>query len=183
MLFLGVDIHDKVLGIVGLGAIGRQIAHRAVNGMGMKVLYFDIKRDKKFEKKYNAKYASVKDLLKKSDFVTLHVPLIKSTRHLIGAKELNSMKKTAFLINTSRGPVVDEKALVKALRAGKLAGAGLDVYEDEPKLASGLAKLSNVVLTPHTASASIETRSAMSTTAAKNIIAALSGKKPPNLLK
>ncbi|MEA3272581.1 MAG: D-glycerate dehydrogenase [Patescibacteria group bacterium] len=183
MLFLGVDVHDKVLGIVGLGAIGRAVAHRAVKGMGMKVLYYDLKRDKAFEKKYGAKHASVKELLKKSDFVTLHVPLLPSTKHLIGAKELNSMKKTAFLINTSRGPVIDEKALVKALRAKKIAGAGLDVYEWEPKLAPGLAKLPNAVLTPHTASASIETRSAMSVTAAKNIIAALTGKKPPNLIK
>lgn len=183
MLFLGVDVHDKVLGIIGLGAIGREVAHRAVNGMGMKIIYFDVKRDKSFEKKYGAKYASVKELLKKSDFVSLHVPLLPSTKHLIGVKELNSMKKTAFLINTSRGPIVDEKALVKALKAGKLAGAALDVYEWEPKLASGLAKLPNVVLTPHTASASIETRSAMAVTAAKNIIAALSGKRPPNLVK
>lgn len=183
MLFLGVDVHDKILGIIGLGAIGRHVAQRAAGGMGMKILYFDIKRDKKFEKKYSAKFATVKELLKKSDFISLHVPLLKSTHHLIGAKELNLMKKSAFLINTSRGPVIDEKALVKALKAKKIAGAALDVYEQEPKLASGLTKLPNVVLTPHTASASIETRSAMAETAAKNIIAALKGKRPPNVIK
>lgn len=183
MLFLDVDVHDKTLGIIGLGAIGRAVTERAVNGMKMKLMYYDVNRDKNFEKKYKAKFGSIKEVLKNSDFVSLHVPLLKTTHHLIGAKEFKIMKETAFIINTSRGPVIDEKALVKALKKGEIAGAGLDVYEREPKFEKALAKMNNVILTPHTASASIETRSAMSETTAKNIIAALTGKRPPNLLK
>lgn len=183
MLFLGVDVHDKVLGIVGLGAIGKAVAERAVKGFKMKIIYYDIKHDKNFEKEYKAKFVSLKELLKSADFVSLHVPLLPSTTHLIGKKELGMMKKTAFLINTSRGPIIDEKELVSALKSKIIAGAVLDVYENEPKLTKGLVKLSNVILTPHTASASIETRSAMAETAAKNIIAALGGKYPPNLVK
>lgn len=183
MLFLGSDVHHKILGVVGLGAIGKAVVERAVKGFKMKVLYYDVRRDKDFEKEYKAKFVSLKELLKNADFVSLHVPLLPSTTHLIGKKELGMMKKTAYLINTSRGPVIDEKALVAALRAKKIAGAALDVYEFEPKLVWGLTSLPNTVLAPHTASATIEARSAMGTTAAKNVIAALCGKTPPNPLK
>ncbi|MEK6939768.1 MAG: D-glycerate dehydrogenase [Nanoarchaeota archaeon] len=177
MLLLGTELEGKTIGIIGLGRIGAGVAERARNGMGVKVLYHDIKRNKEFEKKYQAKFVSKSELLKKSDFVSLHVPLLPSTRHLIGAKELAMMKKTAYLINTSRGPVVDEKALVEALQKKHIAGAGLDVYEHEPKLTPGLTKLKNVVLTPHTASATIEARTAMSELAAQNIIDVLQGRK------
>ena len=182
MLMLGMELKGKTLGIIGLGRIGSGVAERTAKGMGMNVLYNDVKRNPKFERKYKAKYASLNTLLKKADIVSLHVPLLPSTRHLISAKQLRMMKKTAYLINTSRGPVVDEKALVKALKRKEIAGAGLDVYESEPKLAAGLAKLDNVVLTPHIASGTIETREAMSELAAKNILAVLNGKKPLNLV-
>jgi len=129
-----------------------------------------------------AKKVELDELLRESDFVTLHVPLMPSTRHLIGERELKLMKKTAYLINTSRGPVVDERALVEALRKGEIAGAGLDVYENEPELSPGLAELDNVVLTPHIASASVETRTRMATLAAENIIAFFEGKRPPTIV-
>jgi glyoxylate reductase len=183
MLFLGTDVHHKTLGVVGLGAIGKAVVERAVKGFKMKVIYYDVCRDKDFEKEFKAKFVSLKELLKNADFVSLHVPLLPSTTHLIGKKELEMMKKTAYLINTSRGPVIDEKALVSALKSKKIAGAGLDVYEFEPKLVWGLSNLPNTILTPHTASATMEARSAMATTAAKNIISASRGKTPPNLLK
>ncbi len=177
MLLLGTELEGKTLGIIGLGRIGAGVAERAKKGMGIKVLYHDIRRNKQFEKEYQAKYVSKEELLKRSDFVSLHVPLLPSTRHLIGKEELKLMKKTAYLINTSRGPVVDEKALVEALQKKHIAGAGLDVYENEPKLTPGLTKLKNVVLTPHTASATVEARTAMSELAAQNIIDVLQGKK------
>ncbi|MBU4421635.1 D-glycerate dehydrogenase [Candidatus Parcubacteria bacterium] len=189
LLLLGSDVHDKTLGIVGLGNIGIEVARRAVKGFGMKVIYTDIKRDKNFEKEYKAKYATLPELLKNSDFVTLHVPLLKSTQHLISTKQFKMMKKSAFLINTSRGPIVDERALVSALKSGEIAGAGLDVYECEPKLGctvfdkSYFKNAQNLIITPHIASASTETRSEMAEIAAKNIIVALSGKTPPNLVK
>jgi len=177
MLLLGTELEGKTIGIVGLGRIGAGVARRAGRGMCVNVLYHDIRRNKDFEKEYQARYVSLSELLKKSDFVSLHVPLLPSTRHLIGKKELAMMKKTAYLINTSRGPVVDEKALVKALQKKQIAGAGLDVYENEPKLTLGLTKLKNVILTPHTASATIEARTAMSELAAQNIIDVLQGRK------
>lgn len=177
MLLLGTQLKDKTLGIVGLGRIGSGVAERTVKGMGMKVLYHDLKRNKGFERKFSAKYVPLRTALKKADFISLHIPLLPSTRHLIGRKELSMMKKTAYLINTSRGAVVDEKALVSALKRKQIAGAALDVYEHEPKLTPGLDKLDNVVLTPHTASATIEARSAMSEVAARNILAVLSGRE------
>lgn len=183
LLFLGSDIAGKTLGVIGLGRIGQAVCERAALGMRMKILYNDIKRQKDFEKEVKAKFVDIKTILKTSDFISLHVPLLPSTRHLIGEKELKLMKKTAYLINTSRGPVVDEKALVIALKNKWLAGAALDVYEFEPKLAAGLSKLENVILTPHTASATLETRQAMAKIAAQNIIAALNHKTPPNLVK
>ncbi len=186
---IGTDVHGKTLGIVGLGRIGRALAERGVKGFGMGCVYSDMHRDKEFEKTYGAKQLPLDQLLETADFVSLHVPLLPSTRHLISVAEFSLMKKTAFLINTSRGPVVDEKALVRALRTGRIAGAGLDVYECEPSIDCDLTdklelkRFPNVVLTPHTASATIEARQAMSRVAAENIIAVLSGKKPINPAK
>ena len=182
MLFLGTELNGKTLGIVGLGRIGFAVTERAVKGFGMKVIYSDPKQNREFDTQYGARYVELSTLLKESDFVTLHVPLLPSTRHLINAKNLKLMKKTAFLINTARGPVVDERALVAALKQKQIAGAALDVFEHEPKLSPGLTKLDNVVLTPHIASATWETRQAMSRTVAANIIAAFSGQTPPHLV-
>lgn len=182
-LFLGADLLEHTLGIVGSGRIGSRLAELAKNGLNMNIIYTDVKRDLKFEKTFDATFKKLPVLLKESDFVSLHVPLLPSTRHLIGAKELRMMKKTAYLINTSRGPIVDEKALVSALKTKQIAGAALDVYEHEPKLTSGLAKLENVILTPHIASGSLSTRKKMSQMAAENIIRALKGKTPPNLVQ
>jgi len=181
-LMLGADLKDATLGIVGLGRIGSRVAEMAVCGMGMKVVYNDVKPNKDFEKQLGAKFLKLDALLKQADFVSIHVPLLPATRHLITEKQLKMMKKTAYLINTSRGPIVDEKALVKALKSKQIAGAGLDVFEFEPKLTHGLSKLDNVTLTPHIASGSIRTRSEMSRIAAQNIIDALSGKKPKSLI-
>ena len=182
MLFLGSDVYGKTLGVAGFGRIGQAVARRA-NGFGMRVIYHDERKvAASVEKRLRAKYVSLNTLLGESDFLSLHVPLTPKTRHLIGAGELKRMKPTAFLFNTSRGPVIDEKELVKALKKKMIAGAGLDVYEREPALARGLAQLSNVILLPHIGSASIETRTRMAMMAAENIVEALSGRKPPNLL-
>jgi len=181
--FLGPQIWGKSIGILGLGRIGSFVAQIAHGGFNMEVLYHDVKRNEEFEMRFSAKYRDLPTLLKTADFVTIHVPLLPDTHHLIGAKELGTMKESAILVNTSRGPVVDEIALVEALKSKKIAGAGLDVYEHEPDLTAGLADLPNVALTPHTASATNEARSAMSRIAAENIIAALEGKQPPNAVK
>lgn len=182
MMFLGGDIYRKTLGIVGLGRIGKSVAKRA-KGFDMRVLYFDAFRaDEKVEKELGIKYVSLEELLKESDFVSIHVPLLPSTRHLIGEKELLMMKKTAYLINNSRGPVINEEALVKALRDKEIEGAALDVFENEPELSPGLADLENVVLTPHISSASIETRTKMAVIAAENLLAGLKGIRPPNIV-
>ncbi len=183
MLFLGNDISQKTLGIVGLGRVGSKMANHAFKGFEMKILYYDPKRDADFEKECDARFVDLETLLKESDFVSIHVPLLPQTRHLIGEKEFKLMKSTAYLINTSRGPVVDEKALVGALKENLIKGAALDVYEFEPALTEGLSDLDNVILTPHTASATEETRSKMAVLAAQNIIAALEGKEPSNLVK
>ncbi|MBI5401406.1 D-glycerate dehydrogenase [Candidatus Wolfebacteria bacterium] len=183
MLFLGADLKGKKLGLIGFGRIGSEIAKRMHDGFNMKIVYYDIKRNYETEKRYGLKYLDLETLLKTADFVSLHVGLSPQTRHLIDFKELKMMKRSAYLINTSRGPIVNEKALVKALRDKWIKGAALDVFEFEPKLTSGLAKLANVVLTPHIASATEETRDEMAEMAAKNIIAGLSGKIPVNLIK
>ncbi len=188
-MFLGVDVIGKTLGIIGGGAIGEALAKRMHDGFGIKIIYNDIKPNEKFEQAFGATFMEKDELLKHADFVSLHVPLLPSTRHLIGERELKLMKKTAYIINTSRGPIIDEKALVVALAHGDIAGAGLDVYECEPLIdcdptdTYDLRKLPNVVLTPHTASASIEARQAMSRAAAENILAFLDGKTPPNAVK
>lgn len=181
-LLPGMELNGKTLGIIGLGRIGSGLAHRAHHGLGMNVLYHDIVRNEAFESAETAAFVKDEELLKRSDVVSLHVPLLPSTKHLIGAKQLRMMKKTALLINTARGPVVDEKALVDALKRRRIAGAGLDVYEHEPKLTAGLAKLPNVILTPHTASSTVETRAEMSRMAAQAIIDVLAGRTPPNLI-
>jgi glyoxylate reductase len=179
MLLMGMELRGKTLGIIGTGKIGATVAEKAYCGLAMKIIYCDIIRNKKIEKKCKAKKVSLTTLLKNSDIISLHVPLLPSTRHLIGKKELAMMKKDAYLINTSRGAVVDEKALIMALSKRKIAGAALDVYECEPKLTPGLAKLSNTILTPHIASATVSARKDMAIKAAKNILAALKGRKIP----
>lgn len=182
MMFLGSDVHGKTLGIVGFGRIGRAMASRA-KGFNMTILYSNPGRaEVEVEKKLCAKFVPLDVLLRQSDFVTLHVPLTPRTMHLIGEKEISLMKPTAYLINTSRGAVVDEKALVKALRNNKIAGAGLDVFEDEPRLTTGLEDLENIVIVPHIASATVETRTNMALAAAENLMAALRGEVPPNIV-
>ncbi len=184
MLLLGTDLSKKTLGIVGLGRIGSRVASHAVKGFEMRVLYYDIKRNEEFEKEYGAEYRdSVEGLMKDADFVSVHVPLLDSTKGLINKERFAAMKPTAFFVNTSRGQVVDEEALVEALQNKTIKGAAIDVYEKEPNLAPGLTELDNVIITPHIASATEETRSKMSDLAAENIIAALEGETPPNLVK
>ncbi len=179
MQLVGADVHGKTLGIIGFGRIGRAVARRA-QGFGMRVLYQDaVAADAATERLLGATRTDLDTLLRESDFVTLHTPLNSETRHLINARSLRTMKKTAFLINAARGPVVDEAALVQALREGWIAGAGLDVFEEEPKVHEGLIGLSNVVLAPHIASGSSETRRKMATLAVENCLAVLSGKTPP----
>ncbi len=181
MLMLGREVNGKTLGVFGAGRIGRAVAAKAPV-FGMRVIYNDVAPNAEFEAATGARYAGIDTLLKEADFVSLHVPLLPSTRHLIGARELKLMKRTAILVNASRGPVVDEAALVAALKAGEIWGAGLDVYENEPILAPGLADLDNVVLMPHVGTATIETRLNMGRVAAANILAAMRGETPPNLL-
>ncbi len=180
--FLGADVHGKTLGIIAMGRIGSSVAMRA-QGFDMRVIYHDIERVEPLkEEKLKATYVDLETLLKESDFVTLHVPSSPDTRHLIGLPQLTMMKPTAFLINASRGVVVDEKALLDALRDGTIAGAALDVFENEPHLTPGLIDLPNVVLTPHIGSATGETREKMALIAAENLLAALEGRRPPNLV-
>lgn len=184
MLLHGTSLTGKTLGIIGTGRIGADVAHRAVNGFMMKVAYYDIVRNEKLEKDFGAQFYQTPDeVLKIADVVSLHTPLTKETTHLINNERLALMKRSAYLINTSRGPVVDEHALVNALRSGAIAGAGLDVFEYEPKLAKGLAKLPNVVLTPHIASATKEARHDMARLAAENLAAFFEVKAPPNLVQ
>jgi len=183
LMLLGMQLKGKTLGILGLGRIGQGVAERAAKGLGMKIVYYDVRRDEAFEKSTGATFCTVEDLLKTSDIVSVHVPLLPTTRHLIGAKQFKMMKKTAILVNTSRGPIIDEKALVAALKSKKIAAAALDVFENEPALAPGLAKCENVILTPHTASATNEARDAMATMASQAILDAIDGKTPSNLVK
>lgn len=178
----GRDVYGATMGIVGAGRIGYAVAKRAT-GFSMKILFYDVIPRPEMEKDFGAKKVDLDELLKQSDFVSVHVPLMKETHHLINAEKLRLMKKTAYLINNSRGPVVDEKALYEALNEGRIAGAGLDVFEQEPtSLANPLLKLDNVVVAPHISSASYETRSKMAEMVADNLIAFFEGKKPPNLI-
>ncbi len=176
-LFLGRQIQGKKLGIIGLGKIGSYLAEIA-RGFRMKIIYFDVHRQKKLEQGLKIQYRPLNSLIKNSDFISLHVPLLPATHHLIGKRELKLMKNDAILINTARGPVVDEKALYRTLKKGEIAGGGLDVFENEPKLTPGLSQLRNVILTPHIASATNETRDKMAKLAIKNILNVLESKKP-----
>jgi lactate dehydrogenase-like 2-hydroxyacid dehydrogenase len=181
-LLVGRDIHGRTLGIFGLGRIGAAMARRG-RGFGMRILYCDQQAaPAELERELQAERVSKDDLLRQSDFVSLHVPLTPATRHLIGAAELALMKPTAILVNSARGPVVDEEALAGALERGRIWAAGLDVFEEEPKVNPRLLALENVVLAPHIASASVDTRRRMSMMAAENAVAALTGRRPPNLL-
>jgi glyoxylate reductase len=182
MQLLGHDVHHATLGIVGFGRIGRAVARRAA-GFGMTVLYADaFAAAPEVERELGVRRVSMDELLAASDFVSVHVPLMNETHHLIDAAALAKMKRTAHLINTSRGPVVDEAALAEALRSGTIAGAGLDVYEFEPKVSPALMSLDNVVLLPHIASASYATRGKMAEIAARNVIAFFAGEVPPTAL-
>ncbi len=183
-LLLGTDMAGKTLGIVGLGRIGSRIAHYAIRGFEMKVVYTDVQQNLKFEKEYGAIFVkTIDELLPQADYVSLNVPLNDSTKHLMNETRLKLMKSSAYLINTSRGPVIDELALAKALKDMVIKGAAIDVFEFEPKISPELLELENIVMTPHTASASEETRDKMAVMAAENIIAVLEGKTPPNLIK
>jgi len=179
LLMLGQDVTGKTLGIIGAGRIGTAFALKS-RGFNMKVLYVDSMNNSKLEKELGAKKVEINELLEKSDFISLHVPLIPSTHHFIGEKEFKLMKKTAILINTSRGPIVNEKELAIALKEKWIFGTGLDVYENEPEITEELKKLDNVVIQPHSASATIESRTNMALLAANSMIAGLKGDIPPN---
>jgi len=182
-LLLGVDVHHKTLGIFGLGRIGYALAKRA-GGFDMRILYHNTRRaDPEMEKRVGAEYVTKETLLEQSDFISIHMPFNEDTHRFIGAEELAAMKRSAFLINTARGELIDEKALVRALQDGLIAGAGLDVFEYEPKIEPELTRMENVVILPHIGSASIETRTKMGLVAAENLIALLvDGAIPPNCL-
>ena len=181
-LLVGQDVHHRTLGIFGMGRIGQAVARRA-RGFSMRVLYHDpVRAPEALERELQLELVSKDQLLRESDFVSLHVPLSDSTRKLMGEPELKLMKKTAILVNTSRGPVADEAAVARALEECWIAGAGLDVFEKEPTVHPALLKLTNVVLAPHIASASVDTRREMSMLAARNAVEALEGRRPPTLL-
>ena len=181
-MLLGRDVYGATIGVVGAGRIGSAVARRA-RGFNMRIIYYDVVARPELEKEIGAKRVDLETLLSESDFVSVHVPLIKSTYHLINAEKLKLMKKTAYIINNSRGPVVDEKALYKALTEGWIAGAALDVFEQEPTPADNpLLTLDNVVVAPHISSSSHETRSRMAEMVAENLVAFFEGRIPPNLV-
>ena len=181
-LFLGGDVYEKTLGIIGLGEIGRSVARRAI-GFNMRTLYHQRNRlPKEEEKNLNIEYATFEKILRESDFLTLHVLLTEETEYMIGNDEIALMKKTAYLIHTARGKILDDYALVAALREGRLAGAALDVYEAEPELTEGMRELDNLMILPHIGSASFETRDKMALLVADNIFDALEGKTPRSLV-
>jgi len=179
MQFLGVQVGGATLGIVGAGRIGTAVGLRSA-GFGMKVLYVDQRSNPELEQRVGARRVELDELIAAADVISLHVPLTDENRHLIGARQFAAMKPHAILINTARGPVIDEAALVEALRDHRIAGAGLDVYEDEPRLAPGLSELPNVVVLPHLGSAATATRQKMSQMTSENVIAVLGGREPPN---
>ncbi len=181
-LLVGHDVHHRTLGLFGMGRIGQAVARRG-RGFSMRILYHDaVRAPESIERELQLEFVPAERLLRESDFVSLHVPLLDSTRKLIGEPQLRLMKETAILVNTARGPVVDEAALAKALSEGWIAGAGLDVFEREPQVHPELLQLTNVVVTPHIASASVDTRREMSMLAARNVVAALQGRRPFTLL-
>lgn len=182
MLLLGTDIHESTLGLIGFGRIGQAMARRA-KGFNLKVIYYDREPVPPIiEKELGASYVSFDELLRKSDFISVHVPLTEETFHLIGQEEFSMMKKESYLINTARGPIIDEKALVKALKGGVIRGAALDVFENEPAIEQELMNMDNVVIVPHIGSASYRTRTKMAIMAAKNLITALRGERPEFLV-
>jgi glyoxylate reductase len=182
LMMLGQDIHHKTIGIVGFGRIGQAVARRA-NGFGMRVLYSDaVQLPTEVEAETGAERRELDDLLAESDFVSIHTNLTPETRHLFGAETFTRMKPTAVLVNTSRGPVVDELALADALASGEIFAAGLDVFEREPEVEERLLSLENVVVIPHLGSATVDTRDAMGHLAVRNVFAALDGERPPTLL-
>jgi glyoxylate reductase len=182
MMMLGQDLHHKTLGVVGFGRIGQAVARRG-KGFGMRVIYHDVYRPPpEVDQELGAEFRELDDLLAESDFVSLHVNLTPETRHMMNAERLGKMKPTAVLVNTSRGPVIDEAALAKALRDGVIFAAGLDVFEKEPEVHPDLLELENAVVIPHLGSATVDTRIAMGMVAADNLIAAVEGHKPPTLL-
>jgi len=179
---VGGDVWDKTLGIIGFGRIGRGVARRA-GGFNMRILYSDaVRAPAEAEQELHAQFVDRDTLFREADFISLHVPLMPETRHLICAENLEKMKRTAYLVNTSRGPVVDEAALAQALENKKIAGAALDVFENEPKVHPALLPRKDVILTPHIASASLETRTKMAVMAANNLVAFFEGRRPPNAL-
>jgi glyoxylate reductase len=181
-MMLGQDVHGKVLGVVGFGRIGQSMARRAA-GFGMSVIYHDVIRaPDAVAREVRAEYREFDDLLAEADFISIHVALTPETRHLFGADQFRRMKSTSVLANTSRGPVVDEAALVDALRDGQIFGAGLDVFENEPEVHPGLLELDSAVVIPHLGSATVETRDAMGFLAVENLHAALEGRRPPTLV-
>jgi glyoxylate reductase len=181
-MMLGQDVHGKVLGIVGFGRIGQAVAQRG-GGFGMRVIYFDVARPPaEVERELGAEYRELDQLLAEADFISVHVALTPETRHLFGAEEFKQMKPTAVIVNTSRGPVIDEAALAEALAGGELFAAGLDVFEKEPEVHERLLDLDNAVVIPHLGSATVETRDAMGMLAVENVTAALEGRRPPTLL-
>lgn len=177
LMLLGPDVHGKTLGIVGMGRIGEAVARRGRLGFGMDIVYWGRSRSEA-ESELEARYLPLDDLLETSDFVSLHVPLTDDTEHLVGSRELAAMKPTAILVNTARGPVVDEAALVRALEKKQIRGAGLDVFEEEPEVHPGLLGRDDVVLLPHIGSGSLETRNRMARLAAENLVEVLQGRKP-----
>lgn len=182
LLFCGADVHGATLGLLGAGRIGKLVAKRA-SGFDMKVLYYDVYRmSPEEEQQYNVTYMPMDEILQQADFISVHTPYMPSTHHLIGERELHMMKPSAILVNTARGPIVDEKALVKALQDGTIAGAGLDVFENEPAVEPELLSMENAVLLPHIASASLHTRALMATMASENLAAFHNGQMPPNIL-
>jgi glyoxylate reductase len=178
-MLLGMGLQEKVLGVVGMGAIGQAVARRA-KAFGMDIVYSDARRaDEAVEQELGARQVELDELLRSADVVSVHAPLMDSTRHLNNAETLGQMKETAYLVNSARGPIVDEAALASALRDGRIAGAGLDVFEHEPQVHPELLELDNVVLVPHLGSATVETRTAMAVLAADNVLAVLGGQGPP----
>ncbi len=182
-LFLGQGFMGKTVGIVGTGQIGSIFAQICHNGLKMRVLYSDVVRNENLERDLGATKVELEQLLKEADVVSVHVPLLPTTHHLLSTAQFEMMKPTAILINTSRGPVVDEVALVKALQDKQIAGAGVDVFENEPHMSEGMAELQNLVVTPHTSSATWATRVGMAEACARNVIAVLAGEEVPNLIK
>lgn len=182
LLFCGAEVHGSTLGLIGAGRIGKIMSQRA-SGFEMKVIYYDVHRlSAEDEEKYHMTHMPMDEVLQMADFVSVHTPYMPSTHHLIGDRELKLMKPTAILINTARGPIVDEKALVQALQMKMIAGAGLDVFENEPAVEPALLTMENAVLLPHIASASLTTRTLMATMASDNIVAHYKGQHPPNIL-